>query len=118
MPCRVVGPHSARVDHLRATLAFLDRYERLHSTGASQANPMALLVLRFARGIPGATATGVSIDVQRVRDATLAELAAIEKEDAAERQDAATRLQKYREHDTVWGLPMIDGGAKGGRAGT
>lgn len=115
---RIVGPRSARVDHLRATLAFLDRYERLQSAGATQADPMELLAIRFARGVPGATAAGVKIDVQRVRDATLAELAAIEKEDTAERQEAAKRLQKYREHDTVWGLPIIDGGAKGERAGT
>ncbi len=115
---RIVGPRSARVDHLRATLAFLDRYERLHAAGATEAGPMELLAVRFARGVPGATSAGVKIDVKRVRDATLTELEAIEKEDVAERQAAAVRLNKFREQDKIWGLPIVDGGAKGERAGT
>jgi hypothetical protein len=115
---RIVGPRSARVDHLRATLAFLDRFERLQAAGAREADSMELLAVRFARGVPGAMSAGVKIDVQRVRDATLTELEAIEQEDIAERQAAAVRLQKFREQDRIWGLPIIDGGAKGERAGT
>lgn len=115
---RLVGARSARVNHLHTTLAFLDRFERLCSTAASEAGAMENLVIRFARGIPGATSTGADIDAARIRAVAQRELEAIEPYDLQERREAAARLAKHRDQEKLWGLPsVIEGGAQGERAG-
>jgi hypothetical protein len=114
---RVVGARSARVNHLYTTLAFLDRFERMRASKVD-AEAMENLVIRYARGIPGATATGAEIDGERVRSVVRAELTAIEPEDLSERRDAAGRLANRRDQEKLWGLPtVIEGGAQGTRAG-
>ena len=115
---RLVGARSARVNHLHTTLAFLDRFERLRSAAASDARPMENLVVRFARGIPGAISTGVDIDGARIRDVVQRELEVIAPDDLDERRKAAARLTKYREQERLWGLPStIEGGVQNGWAG-
>ncbi|WP_154235108.1 hypothetical protein [Burkholderia pseudomallei] len=115
---RLVGARSARVNHLHTTLAFLDRFERLREAGASEASAMENLVIRFARGIPGATATGTAIDGARVRDVVQRELEAIGPADLQERLEAAERLTKHRDQEKLWGLPpIIEGGIQNGWAG-
>jgi hypothetical protein len=112
---RLVGARSARVNHLYTTVAFLDRLERLRST-ETEVGAMENLVIRFARGIPGATATGAEIDGARIRAAAKRELEAIEPDDLKERREAATRLTNHRDQEKLWGLPsVIDGGAQGER---
>jgi hypothetical protein len=115
---RLLGVRSARVNHLRATLAFLDRFERLRAVAASDSGAMERLVIRFARGIPGATSTGADIDGARIRAVVQSELEAIEPDDLHERAEAAVRLAKHRDQEKLWGLPsIIEGGLQGERAG-
>jgi hypothetical protein len=115
---RLVGARSLRVIHLYTTLAFLQRFERLQATDASQVNAIESLLLRYARGIPGALATGEATDPKRIRKVIKAELDAIEAADVAERQQAAARLSRYGDQQRFWGLPtVIEGSAQGGRAG-
>jgi hypothetical protein len=114
---RLVGVRSARVNHLYTTLAFLDRFERQLSTNTDPGAVENLLV-RYARGVPGATASGGEVNGAHIRAVVQAELAAIEPEDLKERRDAAARLAKYRDQEKLWGLPtVIQGGAQGERAG-
>ncbi|MER9002545.1 hypothetical protein NKI15_02785 [Mesorhizobium sp. M0862] len=115
---RVVGARSLRVIHLYTTLAFVDRLERLQAGGAPQASAIESLVVRYARGVPGAVASGQPLDGQKVRTVVQAELGAIEADDLQERRDAAARLRKYPEQQRLWGLPaVIEGGSQGGRVG-
>lgn len=115
---RLVGGRSARVNHLHITLAFLDRFERLLVADESQARVLENLLIRFARGVPGATSTGEALDGPRIRDVVQSELQAIEKDDLEERRQAAARLATHRDHERLWGLPLvIEGDAKGKRAG-
>ena len=114
---RIVGARSLRVNHLQITLAFLDQLDRLIAAGAHQAEAVEALVLRYARGIPGASQSGEAFDPERVRSVVQAELAAIQDADLEERRDAAARLRKYPEHQRLWGLPpVIEGGPQSGRA--
>lgn len=114
---RLVGARSARVNHLYTTLAFLDRFERMRATN-TDAGAMENLVVRYARGVPGATATGAEIDGARIRAVVRSELEAIEPEDLKERREAAARLSKHRSQEKLWGLPtVIEGGAQVERAG-
>lgn len=111
---RLVGARSTRVNHLRITLAFLNRYERQQHVSSTQNPALEHLVLRYARGIPGASATGLALDPDRIRKAANVELEAIESEDLRERKDAAIRLAKYGDLQKLFGLPaLIDGNAKG-----
>ena len=115
---RLVGARSARVNHLHTTLAFLDRFEQLRSTAASETGAMENLVIRFARGIPGATSTGAGVDGARIRAVVQLELEAIEPDALQEQREAAARLAKHRDQEKLWGLPsVIEGGAQGERAG-
>ena len=115
---RLVGARSARVNHLHTTLAFLDRFERLRSSAGSESGAMENLVIRFARGIPGATSTGAGIDGARIRAVVQRELEAIEPDDLQERREAAARLTKHRDQEKLWGMPsVIEGGGQGKRAG-
>lgn len=115
---RLVGARSTRVNHLHTTLAFLDRFERLRAAAASESGAMENLVIRFARGIPGAVSTGADIDGARIRAVVLSELEAIEPDDLQERREAAALLAKHRDHEKLWGLPsVIEGDAQGERAG-
>ena len=115
---RLVGARSARVNHLHMTLAFLDRFERLRSTAPPQAGAMGNLVIRFARGIPGATSTDADIDGARIQAVVQRELEAIEPDDLQERREAAARLARHRDQEKLWGLPsVIEGGVERERAG-
>lgn len=116
MERRLVGARSARVNHLYTTLAFLKRFERMRATN-TDAGAMENLVVRYARGVPGATSTGTEIDGAHIRAVVQAELKAIEPEDLKERREAAARLSKHRAQEKLWGLPsVIEGGAQGKRA--
>lgn len=115
---RLVGARSARVNHLHTTLAFLERLERFQSTDPSQTSAIENLLIRFARGVPGAAPSGAPLEAQRIRAAVQAELQAIEPDDLQERGEAAARLAKYGDQQRLWGLPsVIEGGSKGERAG-
>ncbi len=112
---RLVGARSLRVNHLRTTLAFLDRFERLLAAAAPQAGQVEGLMLRYARGVPGAVFSGESSDPARVRNVIEGELAAIEADDREERQQAAAKLSRYGGQQQIWGLPaVIEGGPQSG----
>lgn len=116
---RLIGARSLRVIHLRTTLAFLQRFERLQATNAPQVVAIESLLLRYARGVPGALAVGQAPDPKEIRRIIAAELGAIEGSDLAERQQAAARLGRHSEQQKLWGLPtLIEGKAQGGRAGS
>jgi hypothetical protein len=111
---RLIGARSLRVIHLRTTLAFLHRFERFQEAKAPQTEAVESLMLRYARGVPGAVASGQEAAPDTIRQAVLTELNAIEPADLAERRDAAARLKKYSEQQQLWGLPsIIDGGEQG-----
>ena len=115
---RLVGARSLRVNHLRTTLAFLDRFERLRAAEAPQADRVEALMLRYARGVPGAVVSGESSDPRRLRGVIEVELAAIEGDDRDERRQAAAKLGRYGEQQRIWGLPaIIDGGPQSGSLG-
>jgi hypothetical protein len=114
---RLIGARSFRVNHLRTTLAFVERFERMQTANVSQVAAIESLLLRYARGIPGALTTGKATDPQKIRKIIAAELQALEADDLAERQHAATRLSRSADQHKIWGLPLlIEGGAQGGRA--
>jgi hypothetical protein len=111
---RLIGARSLRVCHLKTTLAFLDRYERFREVKAPQTAAVESLMLRYARGVPGAVASSELPDPVKIRKVVLAELDAIEPADLDERRDAAGRLRRYGEQQQLWGLPaIIDGGERG-----
>lgn len=112
---RLIGARSLRVIHLRTTLAFLQRFERFKDAGAPQTQAVESLMLRYARGVPGAVASGQEPDPGTIRGAVSAELEVIEPPDLAERREAAGRLKRYGEQQQLWGLPaIIDGGGEQG----
>jgi hypothetical protein len=115
---RLIGARSLRVIHLRTTLAFLQRFELLQATNAPQVTAIESLLLRYARGVPGALATGQATDSAKIRKVINAELDALEGADLAERQQAAARLSRHSDQQKLWGLPtLIEGKAQGGMAG-
>lgn len=114
---RLVGARSARVNHLYTTLAFIERFERMRAAADGAAAAMENLVIRFARGIPGATSTDAELDGPRIRQVIQRELEVIEPADLEERRAAAARLSKHRDNERLWGLPtLIEGGANADRA--
>ncbi|MBL8806185.1 MAG: hypothetical protein JNN22_04995 [Rhodospirillales bacterium] len=115
---RLLGARSLRVIHLHTTLAFLARFERMQAASAPQASAIESLLLRYARGVPGALMTGEATNPKTIRNVIEAELAVIEAADVAERAQAAARLSRYADQQKLWGLPtVIDGGAHSERAG-
>jgi hypothetical protein len=115
---RLIGARSLRVNHLHITLAFLQRFERLAAVNAPQAQAIEALVLRYARGIPGAVTSGSAINPEVIREIALSELAAIKEADQGEREEAANKLSRFTDQQKLWGLPsVIQGGSREGRAG-
>jgi hypothetical protein len=116
---RLIGARSLRVIHLYTTLAFAKRFERLNAAHAPQTSAVESLLLRYARGIPGALVTGESTDIARIRKVITAELKAIEDDDLLERRQAAARLARYADQQKLWGvsLEVIEGGVRGGKVG-
>lgn len=116
---RLIGARSLRVNHLRTVLAYVKRYRLLESAGAPQTSEFGNLLLRHARGVPGAVESGAPVDPAHIELATSAELSAIEEEDAAERRRIAAKLSQYGVQQQLWGLPVvIDGGASIGKFGS
>jgi len=114
---RLVGARSLRVNHLLTTLAFLERFVRLHATGAERAKAVERLLLRYARGVPGAIVSGETQEPSKIRAVLRAELEAIESEDVAERCQAAERLSRFGDRQRLWGLPpSLEGGGPVERA--
>jgi hypothetical protein len=112
---RLIGARSLRVCHLRTTLAFLHRLERFREVNAPQTPAVESLMLRYARGVPGAVASGQKPAPGSIRKTVLAELEAIEADDLEERRQAAGRLKRYGAQQELWGLPpIIDGSGQSG----
>jgi hypothetical protein len=112
---RLIGARSLRVCHLRTTLAFLQRFERFREVKAPQTAAVESLMIRYARGVPGAVSSEQEPAVENIRKAVLAELSAIESQDLEERAQAAVRLKRYGEQQQLWGLPpVIDGDGQSG----
>ncbi len=115
---RLIGSRSLRVCHLRTTLAFIHRFERFREAKAPQTSAVESLMLRYARGVPGAVASGQEPDSDTIRKTVLAELDAIEAADVEERLQAASRLKRYGQQQQLWGLPpVIDGEQSGSMQG-
>jgi hypothetical protein len=103
---RLIGPRTLRVNHLITLLALLKRAMNL-TEGEDAARGITGLVLRFARGVPGAWAVAGEPDLDRIRAAAEAELQTIGSDDEPERKLAAEKLAKYPEDRQVWGLPPM-----------
>lgn len=72
-------------------------------------------MLRYARGVPGAVASGQEPAPEIIRKTALAELEAIEADDLQERREAAGRLKRYGPQQQLWGLPpVIEGSGQSG----
>jgi len=109
---RLVGARSLRVNHLFTTLAFLERFVRLQATDEQRAKAIETLLLRYARGVPGAVASGEPLQPSKIRAVLRAELGAIESDDLAERRQAAERLGRFNDRQRLWGLPpSLEGGS-------
>jgi hypothetical protein len=114
---RLVGARSLRVNHLLTTLAFLERFVRLLATDAQRAKALESLLLRYARGVPGAIVSGEAPEPAKIRTVLRGELEAIEPDDVAERRQAAERLGRFNDRQRLWGLPpSIEGGGSVERA--
>jgi hypothetical protein len=103
---RLIGPRTLRVNHLITLLALLRRAMNL-TEGEDAARRITGLILRFARGVPGAWAVTGEPDLDRIRTAAEAELQAIGSDDEPERKLAAEKLAKLPEDRQVWGLPPL-----------
>ncbi len=115
---RIIGARTLRANHLYVTLAFLTRYERLKAINAPQTGATETMVLRYARGIPGAVKSGSPINPDDIRRAAKSELSSIEAEDQNERREAAQKLNGRSEHQKLWGMPsLIDGAIREERVG-
>jgi hypothetical protein len=113
---RLIGPRTPRVNHLRALLAYLRRYQLLQKTDAARALILLEgLIWRHARAVPGATKSGEAPDLDRIRRTIEAELSLIEVEDEVERKTALERLRKLAPAFQLWGKPaLVDGDAISG----
>jgi hypothetical protein len=110
---RLIGSRSLRTGHLRTTLALLDRTQHLAATNPAHAAGVEAIMLRLARGIPGAVESSQPADYPRIRNAVENELALISQDDLTERLTAAARLRGYREQQQLWGLPaVVEGGVR------
>ncbi|MCC6630131.1 MAG: hypothetical protein IT340_22350 [Chloroflexi bacterium] len=111
---RVIGSRTLRTNHLRTLLALLEHAERLDGGPAPQ---LAALIARYAESAPAALALGAPPDHARIRAAAEAELARIEPADAAERREAAARLEALPERYRLWGRPaLVETGAPARRS--
>jgi hypothetical protein len=108
---RLIGPRTPRVNHLRALLAYLGRYDLLQTTDPQRAkNLLEGLIWRHARAVPGATKQGERPDLEHIRSAINSELSLIEPEDEAERKSAAERLLDLSPAFQWWGRPVLVAG--------
>lgn len=113
---RLIGARSLRTGHLRTTLSLLDRAQHLAASNPVRATAVQSIMVRLARGVPGAVESGKPPSSEKIRTAVEHELQLIEQEDLAERLAAAARLRGYRDHQQLWGLPpVLDGGARPGK---
>jgi hypothetical protein len=113
---RIIGPRTPRVNHLRALLAYLRRYELLQVSDPSRAKSLLEgLIWRHARAVPGATQSGEPPDLARIRRTIDGELLLIEPEDEAERRNSVERLKNLAPAFQLWGKPtLIEGDAVSG----
>lgn len=106
-PDRILGPLTHRAAHLRITIAVSDA-AIAHAADV----PVALdrLLWRFATTVAGVRRA--DFDAARIRDAAVAELAQIDDVDRAEREEAASRLARLTDEQSLFGaqLKVIDGG--------
>lgn len=110
---RIIGPLSPRADHLRVCLRLVDRIEA-EDPASEAASRVRKLLVEYARTVSGALETAwqspAEIDTTRVRAAVTAELALIEAEDTASRQQEAERAARsLTEAQQLWGgsMPQI-----------
>ncbi|TYC78777.1 hypothetical protein [Novosphingobium sp. BW1] len=114
---RLIGARTLRTCHLRTTLALLERSLHLAATNPVRASTVEAIMMRLARGVPGAVEASQPADPERIRTAVENELQLIEQDDLKERLSATAKLRGYREQQQLWGLPaVIEGEAKLGKA--
>jgi hypothetical protein len=89
LPDRILAPASPRVDLLVVLNRLVDEMPAAKVAGAGEA--LSRVIWRLARTVPDAV--GQNFDLQQVAAAARAELAALEGDDRAERDDAAERAR-------------------------
>jgi len=112
---RLVGARTLRLNHLRALLAYLKRYELLLSTDPARASLLRNLIWRHARAVPGATKPGEIPELDRIRRAIESELSIIESGDEVDRRRAAAQFDRLAPAFQLWGRPaLLDGSVASG----
>lgn len=105
---RIIGPLSPRVDHLRACRNLIKQADRLHLLDAQAAERLHVLIVGYARSIPGALeqawSTGPEVDTERVLLAAINELDLIGDEDDSWRCQQAERAERQLDDEQqLWG---------------
>lgn len=102
---RIVGPLSTRADHLRATIRLGDNilWAREHSEDLGERYER--LLWRLGRSVPGVLESE-SFDVEKVIESARAELAILDADDRAERDEAAKRLAKLPAAQRLFGAGL------------
>ena len=100
---RVVGPLSLRVDYLEATINISERLAWVRERSPAASEPFERLAWRLARSIPGGLANG-TVDTEATVEAARAELDLVQKEDRAQREEAAERLSILDRRTQLFGV--------------
>lgn len=110
LPRRIVGPRSARVDHLRATRAVARHYLWIRDTAAESrsAEGLGQLLADMARTLPGGGDRWETPDPERVIQASDSELALLEEDDSNVRSAAGDRARGQLADDQIlWGAAPL-----------
>lgn len=117
---RIIGPLTARADHLRVCVMLTGLIESQPADAKGQPDRgkrLGVLLAQYARSVPGALedawARVHELNLERVRSAAHAELALIQDEDERARQREAERASRnLNEEQLIWGgpIPQVVGG--------
>jgi hypothetical protein len=102
---RLVGPLSQRADHLRAVIRLVENAEWAHAHSTEIGERYERLLWRLARSVPGVLESP-AFDLSVVMSAAKAELALVDDDDRAEREESAKRLAKLPAEQALFGAGM------------
>jgi hypothetical protein len=108
---RIVGPLSARADHLRAAIRVAEHIGWAREHSAEVSARLERLLWRLGRSIPGIH-SAADLELERVIAAAQAELSVVDEEDRGHREAAAARLVRLSAEQQLFGagLTVLAGG--------
>jgi hypothetical protein len=96
---------SPRADHLRSAIRIAEQVTSARQHSEEVGARLERLLHRLARSVPGAL-VGPEFDVDRVIAAAQAELSAMDEEDRAHREAAASRLERLPAEQRLFGAGL------------